>query len=238
MSGESKYIGESLLEMMEDRCGSSFQNAPLPSTSIIHSLLAAFMDFRSSDDTPHHARILLEGSPVATSLAMDTACAIASHCSCRLVPCQCVAVTFLTRQGVETSFPLPCHAHTNTRWNPQILKRIQIIRLPDARSLISYLLNLHRKDTQQQQQQQQDATGKQKPQPQLQPPWGAIIVDGIDHFVKNNADDSVSNVNSEQSFRMVQICTWTCMFVPCWLCKLFLHIGFNLFVRVAFKWPC
>ena len=184
-------IGDSILEFINQT--SDINNAP---RSVIHSLVE------------NETRILLQG-PHATSLAMNTACAIASHCKCRLVSCQCAAaVTFLTCRRDDSSFPLFCQEAPQTlddletklrnlenataTWNQRALKRIQVVRFQSARSLLAYLLDLHAKQQQQQR------------------PWGALIVDGVDQFVMDGDEKSTTgSISPEGVMRMIQICKFT-----------------------------
>ena len=165
-----------------------------------------FMDQTTEDNSaPHsliHSLVENEGSisiqgPYATSLAMNAACAIASHCRCRLVSCQCVAVVFLTCR--DSSFPLLCQEapqssddfetklrkleNDTATWDQRALKRIQVVRFRSARNLIAYLLNLH-------------ALQKR------QRPWGALIVDGVDHFVMHG-DEKAASISPEGSMHMI-----------------------------------
>ncbi|KAI2490625.1 hypothetical protein MHU86_23953 [Fragilaria crotonensis] len=177
----TSLIGDSILEFMDQT--DRIQNAP---RSIIHSLIV------------NEGNVLVQG-PYATSLAMNAACAIATGCQCRLVSCHCVAVTFLTLR--KKPFPLFCQEapqssddleeklrkldNATATWNWQALKRIQVVRFQSARNLISYLLNLH----------------AQQPR---QRPWGALIVDGVDHFI-TNGDQKATAIGPDGIIRMTQI---------------------------------
>lgn len=182
----TSLIGDSILEFMDQT--DRIQNAP---RSIIHSLIV------------NEGNVLVQG-PYATSLAMNAACAIATGCQCRLVSCHCVAVTFLTLR--KQPFPLFCQEapqssddleeklrkldNATATWNWQALKRIQVVRFQSARNLISYLLNLH----------------AQQPR---QRPWGALIVDGVDHFI-TNGDQKATAIGPDGIIRMTQICKFHC----------------------------
>lgn len=178
-------IGDSILEFIDETV--AIKTEP---HSVLHSLIG------------NEGNVLVQG-PYATSLAMNTACAIASYCQCRLVSCHCVAVTFLTLR--KKSFPLFCQEapqssddledklrileNATPTWNFRALKRIQVVRFQSARNLISYLLNLHAKQPRQR-------------------PWRALMVDGLDQFI-TDGNEKATSIRPEGVVRMTQICKFT-----------------------------
>jgi len=187
-------IGSSMLEYLLKQSEPEINN-DVPPRSILHSLVPEVA-----------GRIIVKG-PHATNIAMDMSHEIASQCRCNAAPCRCVAVDFLTlrssSESASSAFPLFCQEkpeddseedvqvklrnleNSNPTWNQRALKRIRVQHFRSSRDLIAYLLKLHAQDRR---------------------PWGAIVVDGVERFVKHeNSNCSSNSLSPEETMQVTQL---------------------------------
>jgi hypothetical protein len=145
--------------------------------------------------TRRHCRILLHGPQKSgrTSLLMNLASRVAAEtpCRCSQQTCECIAVLFFRMHDTNsTYFPLPCQKvlleplidQSTGGWQPDLLKRIQVVHVQSARDIYSKLLAL-------------------QGQAPYKLPWGGIFIDNLDQVTGKG----VQNV-FQHALRMTQLC--------------------------------